>query len=130
MDLGPLALIVLGLAVTWVCLIGLLWLKRPRDASLRELVGVVPDVLRLIGGLARDPSVPLRVRGAVIGLAAWLLSPIDLVPDLIPVLGLVDDVVVAILVLRYVRRHLGAAEFQRRWPGSSESLELLEPLLR
>lgn len=100
-----------------------------RRLALRELIGVVADVLRLVRGLAADRSAPLRVRVAVVALVAWLVSPIDLVPEFIPVLGLVDDVVVAVLVLRYVRRSLGEAEFRRRWPGSAEGLALLEPLL-
>ena len=99
--------VILGLVALWVALIAVLWAFRPRDVRLRDLAGVVPDLLRLIRDLIGDSSVPARVRLALVGLLAWLISPIDLVPDFIPVLGPIDDLVVAILVLRYVRRRLG-----------------------
>jgi uncharacterized membrane protein YkvA (DUF1232 family) len=102
---------------------------RPRDTSLGDLVRVVPDVLRLVRDLLRDGSVPAAARLALAGLLAWLLSPIDLVPEFIPVIGPLDDVVVAILVLRFVRRRIGADGLRRRWRGSPEGFELLARLV-
>jgi uncharacterized membrane protein YkvA (DUF1232 family) len=128
-DLGWIAVVVVGLLAVWAGLIALLWIVRPRDVRLRELVGVVPDLLRLVRDLIRDRSVPMRVRIVLVGLLAWLISPIDLIPDFVPVLGPLDDVVVAVLVLRYVRRQLGDAELRRRWPGSSEGYELVSRIL-
>ncbi len=115
----------IGLLAAWLALIALLWLVRPRDVRLGELVRVVPDVMRLARGLLADPSVPVSVKAALIGLLAWLISPIDLIPEFIPVLGPLDDVVVAILVLRFVRRRIGADEFARRWPGTPDGYALL-----
>jgi uncharacterized membrane protein YkvA (DUF1232 family) len=128
-DVGPLALIVLSLAGAWALFLGLLWLVRPRDAGLRQFVAIVPDVLRLVRDLIGDRSSPVAVRVALIGLLAWLVSPIDLVPEFIPVLGPLDDVIVGVLVLRYVRRRLGADELRRRWPGSAAGFELLHRVL-
>ena len=108
-----------------VGLLAVLWAIRPRDVRLGELVRVVPDVVRLARGLLADREVPLSVKAALIGLVAWLISPIDLIPEFIPVLGPLDDVVVAILVLRFVRRRIGAAEIARRWPGTSDGYALL-----
>jgi uncharacterized membrane protein YkvA (DUF1232 family) len=110
--------IVLGLLATWVVALGLLWLLRPRGTGAGDVVRVVPDVLRLARVLIADPVVPLDVRLALVALAGWIVSPIDLVPEFLPVIGPLDDVVVAILVLRYVRRRVGAAEVRRRWPGT------------
>jgi uncharacterized membrane protein YkvA (DUF1232 family) len=121
--------VVVGLVVAviaaWGLLIALLWVLRPRDVSLRELISVVPDVLRLVRDLVADRSTPIRVRLALIVLLVWLISPIDLIPDFIPVLGPLDDVVVAVLVLRYVRRGLGEEELRRRWRGSPDGFALL-----
>jgi uncharacterized membrane protein YkvA (DUF1232 family) len=121
--------LVVGLLAAWAVLIAVLWVLRPRDVALRELIGVVPDVLRLIRDLIADRSTPLGPRLALVGLLAWLVSPIDLVPEFIPVLGPLDDVVVAVLVLRYVRRRLGTDELRRRWRGSETGFELLGRLL-
>ncbi len=129
MDLGWIAAVIAGLLAVWAGLVALLWIVRPRDVRLRELVALVPDLLRLVRDLIRDPSVPIRVRMTLVGLLAWLISPIDLIPEFIPVLGPLDDVVVAVLVLRFVRRRLGDAELRRRWPGSPEGYELVSRIL-
>ena len=117
--------IALGLLLAWAAFVALLWVLRPRDVGLRELIGVVPDVLRLVRDLLADRTVPAGPRLALVGLLVWLLSPIDLIPEFVPILGPLDDVVVAILVLRYVRRRIGEDELRRRWRGSPDSFELL-----
>ena len=71
---------------------------------------------------------PIAVRIALAGLVLWLVSPIDLIPEFIPLLGPLDDAIVAVLVLRFVRRRLGDAELRARWPGSPAGYELLERL--
>ncbi|MDP9467310.1 MAG: DUF1232 domain-containing protein [Chloroflexota bacterium] len=125
MDWRTLMGIGLGLVVAWALLIALLWAVRPRDARLRDLVRIIPDMVRLVRQLLRDREVPLGARVALVVLLAWLISPIDLIPEFIPVLGPLDDVVVAVLVLRYVRRRLGLDELRRRWPGTPEGFALL-----
>jgi uncharacterized membrane protein YkvA (DUF1232 family) len=129
MDWRVLAGIIVGLVAVWVLLIGLLWILRPRDASLGELIRIVPDLLRLVRVLIGDRTAPIGVRVALLGLLAWLVNPIDLIPEFIPILGPLDDVVVAILVLRYVRRKLGLGALRRRWPGTPEGFALLSSIL-
>jgi uncharacterized membrane protein YkvA (DUF1232 family) len=121
--------IVVGLLVVWGAFVALLWVLKPKDARLAELVRVVPDVLRLVRDLIGDRMAPLGARVAAVGLLAWLLNPIDLIPEFVPVLGPIDDVVVAVLVLRYVRRRLGESGFRRRWPGTVEGYALLARVL-
>jgi len=130
MALGDLVAIVFGLFAVWALLIGLLWAMRPRGVRLHDLVRVVPDVLRLIRDLIADRSVPLRVRVVLAGLLVWLISPIDLIPDFVPVVGPVDDLIVTVVVLSYVRRRLGDGELRRHWRGSEEAYELLGSILR
>jgi len=130
MALGNVVAIVFGLFVVWALLIGLLWAIRPRGVRLRDLARVVPDLLRLIRDLIADRSVPLQVRAVLVGLLAWLISPIDLIPDFVPVVGPVDDLIVTVVVLSYVRRRLGDGELRRRWRGSDEAYELLGSILR
>ena len=120
---------VIALVAAWALLIALLWFLRPRDVRLRELIGVVPDVLRLVRDLISDRSTPTGVRFALIVLLVWLVSPIDLIPEFIPVLGPLDDVVVAVLVLRYVRRRLGEEQLRRRWRGSADGFALLTAVI-
>jgi len=129
MDWRTLVVIGLGLVVVWALLVALLWVVRPRDTRLGEVVGIVPDLLRLVRRLLTDGGVPLRIKIALVVLLAWLLNPIDLVPEFIPILGPLDDVVVAVLVLRYVRRTLGLEQLRRRWPGTPEGFVLLSRIL-
>jgi uncharacterized membrane protein YkvA (DUF1232 family) len=121
--------IVVALLVVWAALVALLWAVRPRDVTLRELVSAVPDVVRLVRDLTWDRATPLRVRCVLMGLLVWLISPIDLIPEFVPVLGPLDDVVVAVLVLRWARRQLGLDELRRRWRGSEAGFELLKRLV-
>ena len=118
MDWRPVIGIGLGVIGVWVLLV-----VRPRDARLGDLLRLIPDLLRLVRNLLGDRGVPFGARVALVLLLAWLISPIDLIPEFIPVLGPLDDVVVAVLVLRYVRRRVGLDELQRRWPRALPLLE-------
>jgi uncharacterized membrane protein YkvA (DUF1232 family) len=130
MELGWLIGILVGLLAVWIALLVLLWLFRPRGVPLREALRIVPDLIRLVRSLVSDRTAPLGVRLALVFLLAWLISPIDLIPEFVPVIGPLDDVVVAVLVLRYVRRRLGDDELRHRWPGTDAGYALLESILR
>jgi uncharacterized membrane protein YkvA (DUF1232 family) len=129
MDWRGIAAIAASLALTWLALVALLWAVRPRDVRLGELVRVVPDIVRLCRTLVADPGVPVGVKASIIGLLLWLVNPIDLVPEFVPVIGPLDDVVVAVLVLRYVRRRLGDEGLRRRWAGTEAGYRLLAGML-
>jgi uncharacterized membrane protein YkvA (DUF1232 family) len=128
-DPSGLAAILIALVGAWLVLVAMLWILRPRDVRVTELVRVIPDLLRLVRSLLTDRSTPLGVRLALVALLAWLVNPIDLIPEFIPVLGPLDDVIVAVLVLRYVRASLGDDELRRRWAGSDDGYDLLRTVL-
>jgi uncharacterized membrane protein YkvA (DUF1232 family) len=117
--------IVVGLLVVWALLLLVFWLLRPRDVPVRELLGVIPDVLRLLRSLIGDGAVPADVRIVLVGLIAWIISPIDLIPEFIPGLGPLDDVIVAIVAMRYVRRRVGLDALRDRWVGTDDGFALL-----
>jgi uncharacterized membrane protein YkvA (DUF1232 family) len=102
-----------------------LWALRPRGVPARELLGLIPDLLRLLRSVIGDGTAPLDVRLVLVGLLAWIVSPIDLIPEFIPVLGPLDDVVVAVVAMRYVRRRVGVAALRRRWAGTDDGFALL-----
>ena len=70
MDLGTVAAVLLAIALVWAAFIALLWVLRPRGTSLRELIAVVPDLLRLLRALVGDRSTPLDVRVVIVVLVA------------------------------------------------------------
>ena len=125
MELPTVVAFVVALVVLWGVLLVVFWFLRPKGASVRELIGLVPDILRLLRSLIGDRSAPLDVRLVLVGLVGWILSPIDLIPEFIPVLGPMDDVVVAIVAMRYVRRRVGTADLRRRWSGSDDGFAML-----
>ena len=129
MDWQTLVVVLTSILAVWAILIGLLWVFRPRDVALGEVVRVIPDVVRLVRRLVSDRAVPISVKVALVVLLAWLISPIDLIPEFIPVLGPLDDVIVAVLVLRYVRRSVGIDGLRSRWPGTPDGFALLSRII-
>jgi uncharacterized membrane protein YkvA (DUF1232 family) len=125
LDLTFVAAVILGLVLLWAALLVIFWLLRPKGVPLIDLVRVVPDLLRLIRSIIRDRAAPLDVRAVLVVLLIWIISPIDLIPEFVPVIGPLDDVVVAVVALRYTRRRLGVEDLRRRWPGSAEGFVLL-----
>jgi uncharacterized membrane protein YkvA (DUF1232 family) len=120
-----LALIVLaGIVVVWLaCVAGLVVAGRRSEA--RALAGFVPDCVVLVRRLLGDPRVPRR-RKAMLGLlVAYLALPFDLVPDVIPVAGQLDDAILLALVLRGLVRGGGRALVVEHWPGPEASLRIL-----
>ena len=79
----------------------------------------------LVKRLLADPRVPRRRKVVLALLVGYLLMPIDLVPDFIPVVGQLDDVIVAALAIRVVLRSGGEALLEEHWPGPEASLRLV-----
>jgi uncharacterized membrane protein YkvA (DUF1232 family) len=91
----------------------------------RDFAAVMPDAVRAVRVLARDPRVPRRAKVAVALAALWCLSPIDLVPEFLPVIGLADDIVVVVLALRYAARRVPPEVMAEAWPGEPAVLARL-----
>ncbi|GAA1347046.1 YkvA family protein [Arthrobacter roseus] len=120
-----------GLVLLYAILLILLWAyarKHPETVSMKDALRLLPDLLRLIKRLAGDSSIPAGVRIRLVLLLVYLASPIDLVPDFLPVIGYADDVVIVALVLRSVVRHAGASALERHWPGTAQGLDLIKKL--
>lgn len=92
---------------------------------LRELAGFLPNTVRLVRRLRSEPTVPRRAKVAVVLAGLWVLSPIDLIPEFLPVIGPLDDVVVVALALRYAARQVPRATLLAAWDGDPQVLERL-----
>jgi uncharacterized membrane protein YkvA (DUF1232 family) len=114
-----------GLLLLWGALLGLLWRARPPNLTVGEALRLLPDLVRLVRRLAADRSLPRGVRVRLWLLLGYLLSPVDLVPDMIPVLGYADDVVVVALALRSVIRAAGSSALTHAWPGGPAGLAVV-----
>ena len=120
-----------AVAALWVVLVATFYVvgRRHGDAArLRDALRLLPDVVRLLRRLAADSTLPRGVRARVVLVGLYLALPVDLVPDVIPVVGFADDVVVVILLLRSVTRRAGAQALDRHWPGTPEGLRTVRTL--
>src|SRR5262245_58872823 len=89
------------------------------------MASLIPDCVTTIRRLRKDPRVPRRARVAIIVAAVWVASPIDLIPEFIPVIGPLDDIVVVALALRYAGRRVPRDVLLGAWPGEPRLLERL-----
>ena len=96
-----------------------------RRPSARDLARFIPDCIVLVSRLLRDPRVPRRHKLLLGALVGYLALPFDLVPDFIPVIGYLDDVLVVALTLRAVMRGTKGELLREHWPGAESSLALL-----
>ncbi len=106
---------------------------RPADRDwqdlAREVVLMFPNLIKLLGRLLRDPRVPMR-RKAIAGIAVgYIVSPIDLVPDFIPVVGQVDDVLIVAYAIHHLIEGAGFDVVAEHWDGEPESLELIDAVV-
>jgi uncharacterized membrane protein YkvA (DUF1232 family) len=118
------AWILLGVIAVWIVVVIVLVVVG-RVLLARELALVLPNLIRLFGGLLRDGRVPIPAK-IVLGVASlWLASPIDLIPEFIPIVGALDDAIVAALALRFVLHSTDAAVIREHWHGDPATLARL-----
>ena len=111
------------LALYLASLLVLLALGRRTEA--RALARFVPDCVVLVKRLLADPRVPRRSKALLVLLVGYLVVPVDLVPDFIPVVGQLDDAIVAAVAIRLALRSGGEALLEEHWPGPEASLRLV-----
>jgi uncharacterized membrane protein YkvA (DUF1232 family) len=90
---------------------------------MKALLRALPDIVRTITGLARDPVLPKAAKVALAAAVLYLVSPVDLVPDFVPLLGHLDDVFVAAILVDGMLNFVNRGVVLKYWPGSPESLE-------
>ena len=120
----------IGLGIAVGCLIaswGLLVIlaRRLPSGILRDLAAFIPDCVTTVRRLRKDPRVPRRARIAILIAGIWVASPIDLIPEFIPVIGPLDDIVVVALALRYAGRQVPREVLLAAWPGEPRLIERL-----
>ena len=113
------------LAVSWIVMIVLA--RRLPPGLAKDLATVLPACVTTARRLRKDPRVPKRVKVAVAFAGLWVLSPIDLIPEFLPVIGPLDDIVVVALALRYAARRIPPQALIDAWPAERRILERLAP---
>jgi uncharacterized membrane protein YkvA (DUF1232 family) len=117
--------LLIGLAITalvYALAVAALFVVGRRTAA-KELALLLPNLIRLFKDLARDPRVPRGSKVLLLVGVVWFASPIDLIPEFIPVLGPLDDAVVAALILRHLLRKAGPEIVTEYWRGEPGTLD-------
>ena len=109
-----------ALVVLWGALVVLA--ARLPPGVLKDLASFLPACLTLLRRLCTDPRVPASAKVALAVALLWFLSPIDLIPEFLPVIGPLDDAVVVALALRYAGRRVPRDVLLEAWPGDARLL--------
>lgn len=96
-----------------------------RDADARALARFIPDCIVLFKRLLTDPRVEWWRKALLVAVLIYLASPIDLVPDFIPVAGQLDDAILVVIALRVLMRGSGPRVLAEHWPGPRRSLMVI-----
>lgn len=120
--------VAVGLGIVWVALLIALAAARPKTVSVTDALRLLPDTVVLLRRLAADPQLPRGVRVVLLLALLYLILPIDLVPDFIPVLGYADDAIIVGAALRSVARRAGPDALDKHWPGTPEGLHAVRRL--
>lgn len=110
-------------ALSWLAL--LLLARRLPPGLLRDAAELLPACVTAARRLRREPAVPRRARIALLVAVLWVLSPIDLIPEFVPVIGPLDDVIAVVLLLRYAARAVPRHVLLEAWPAEPRLLERL-----
>ena len=121
--LKPILIAAVVMVALWALLVVLA--ARLPPGLLKDLAGFLPACVTLARRLRADPGVPWPAKAAVVVAGLWVLSPIDLLPEFLPVIGPLDDVVVVALALRYAARRVPRQVLLEVWPGEPRLLERL-----
>lgn len=96
----------------------------------KSFLRALPAVARTLVRLAGDPMLPRSVKIALAAAVLYLLSPLDLVPDFVPLVGYLDDVLLGAVLVDGILSHVDRALILRYWPGSPDSLEKVARVAR
>jgi uncharacterized membrane protein YkvA (DUF1232 family) len=122
------ALVIAGVLIgLWAvsCVVMMLLAHRLPPGLMRQVAEFLPSCVTTARKLRKDPAVPRRAKVALLVAIVWVVSPIDLLPEFLPVIGPLDDVVAVILLLRYAARSIPRQTLLDAWPTDPRLLERL-----
>ena len=123
--MGRSLLIALAVTVAVWLLVVIVLMAIGRRTQAREMAVLLPNLVLLFRGLLHDPRVTRGSRAWIWFALVWCISPIDLIPEFIPVAGPLDDVIVAALVLRHVLRRTDREVVDAHWRGEPSTLDAI-----
>lgn len=99
------------------------------QTRLKEYVLLIPRLARLVWRLGRDPRVPARSKAILLVLGGYLVVPVDVIPDFIPGLGQMDDLVVVAFALDHMLNRVPDEIVREHWDGDEDVLQIVREVL-
>ncbi|MGH2805903.1 MAG: YkvA family protein [Actinomycetota bacterium] len=99
------------------------------QTKLKEYALLVPRLGKLLWRLSRDPRVPARSKATLFLLAGYLVSPIDLIPDFLPALGQIDDIIIVAFALDQMLNRVPEEVVLEHWDGDDDLLQIVQEIL-
>ena len=104
--------------------------RKQARSFLKDALMLIPNFLKLLYRLFKDPRVPLAEKALLIGVIVYVVSPLDFIPDVIPFIGQVDDLyLIALAVLRLLSR-TGSEVLDEYWDGAGDLVALVDKIER
>ena len=107
------------------CLLMMLFASRLPNGLLRQVAEFLPSCVAAARSLRSHPDVPRRAKAALLFAVVWVVSPIDPLPEFLPVIGALDDVVAVVLLIRFAARSIPRDTLLAAWPSDPRLLERL-----
>jgi uncharacterized membrane protein YkvA (DUF1232 family) len=99
--------------------------RRDRRQLATEAALVLPNVAKLLARLIKDPRVPIRRKALAAAVLVYIVSPIDLLPEVIVGVGFLDDLILAAVAIHNLLEGAGREVVMEHWDGSEDSLDLV-----
>lgn len=103
--------------------------KEAQQTKLKEYALLVPRLVKLLWRLTRDPRVPARSKATLVLLMGYIVSPVDLIPDFLPGIGQLDELVIAAFALDQMLNRVPAEVVREHWEGDKDILEIVQEVL-
>ena len=103
--------------------------KDAQQTKLKEYALLAPRLVKLLWRLARDPRVPARSKATLVLLMGYIVSPIDLIPDFLPGIGQMDELVIAAFALDQMLNRVPPEVVREHWDGDKDILEIVQEVL-
>ncbi|HEY5525801.1 MAG TPA: DUF1232 domain-containing protein [Clostridium sp.] len=101
--------------------------KLPKGAKLaKDIIFIIPDIIALFIRMLKDARVPIKTKLALAASLAYIISPIDIIPDNIPLIGSIDDVAVILFALNRIATDVNITVIMENWQGNNEVLITLK----
>ncbi|MEA1972208.1 MAG: DUF1232 domain-containing protein, partial [Candidatus Cloacimonadota bacterium] len=96
--------------------------------KISDYLFLLPDFFMLFIRLLKDPRIEKRMKFFIVGVIAYVISPLDIIPDFIPIIGYVDDLVLVVFALNSMLNDIDAEIVQDNWSGQSDMLQKLKDI--